>query len=121
MGRTSKMNVLVASRVRWTIAISSWTSAARRGRVAIEEALDDLGLEHDVREALGRPVVHRPGDVAAEVLLGGEDHPADAGRGGRGDGRAGTRPVVGSRSAGIASRASAIAATASRTRASPSR
>ena len=45
-----------------------------RGRVAIQEALHDLGLEHDVRQALGRPVVHGPGDVAAEVLLGRQDH-----------------------------------------------
>ena len=68
------MNVLVASSVRWTMAVSSLTSDRRRGGVALEQALDDLGLEHDVGEALGRPVVHRPGDVAAEVLLGRQHH-----------------------------------------------
>ena len=42
-------------------------------RVAFHEALDDLGLEDDVREALGGAVVHRPGDLPAQVLLCGED------------------------------------------------
>ena len=49
--------------------------ALGRSRVAGHEALHDLGLEDDVRQALGRAVVHRAGDLAAQVLLGAEDHP----------------------------------------------
>ena len=64
------MNVLVASSVCWTIATSWRTSPWRHGRVLGDEPLDDLGLEHDVGQALGRAVVHRPGDLAAQVLLG---------------------------------------------------
>ena len=45
----------------------------RLGRVAFKQPLDDLRLQHDVGQALGRPVVHSPGDLPAEVLLGGED------------------------------------------------
>src|SRR5439155_1048108 len=44
-------------------------------RIAAEQAIHDLGLEGDVRQALGRAVVHRPGDLAAEILLGVEDDP----------------------------------------------
>ncbi len=54
----------------------------RRGGIALEQPLRDLGLEHDVGQALGRPVVHLAGDLAAQVLLGGEDDPRD----GRGNG-----------------------------------
>ena len=79
IGRTSKMNDFVASSVCWTIA-TSWRTSPAPCRIALDEALDDLGLEHDVRQALGRPVVHRPGDLAAEVLLGIEDQPRDGGR-----------------------------------------
>ena len=50
------------------------------GRVAGDEPIDDLRLQDDVGQALGRPVVHRPGDLAAEVLLGGEHDPRHAGR-----------------------------------------
>ena len=49
--------------------------AAGAVRVAAEQPFHDLGLEDDVRQALGRPVVHRPGDLAAEILLGVEDDP----------------------------------------------
>ena len=44
------------------------------------EPLDDLRLEDDVRQALRGPVVHLAGDLAAHVLLGGEDHPGHARR-----------------------------------------
>ena len=37
-----------------------------RYRFGGDQPLYDLRLEHDVREALGRPVVHRPRDLAAE-------------------------------------------------------
>ena len=80
IGRTSKMNDLVASSVCWTIATSWRTSPLGAGRVGRHEALDDLGLEHDVGQALGRAVVHRPGDLAAQVLLGAEEQPRDRGR-----------------------------------------
>ena len=80
IGRTSKMNDFVASSVCWTIATSWRTSPLAPSRVAADEPLDDLGLEDDVRQALGRAVVHRPGDLAAEVLLGAQDDPGDAGR-----------------------------------------
>ena len=55
------------------------------------QALHDLRLEDDVGEALGRPVMHRPGDVTTQILLGGEDHPRHGRRHacGRLDGRAG--------------------------------
>ena len=66
------MNVLVASSVCWTIATSWRTSAPALRRILVDQALDDLGLEHDVGQALGGSVVHRPGDLAAEVLLGVE-------------------------------------------------
>ena len=51
--------------------------ALRQGRVLADEPLDDLGLEDDVGQALGRAVVHRPGDLAAQVLLGRQQHPRD--------------------------------------------
>jgi hypothetical protein len=63
------MNDLVASRVCWTIAMRADLGPGH-DRVAGHQAVHDLGLEHDVGEALGRAVVHRPGDLAAEVLLG---------------------------------------------------
>ena len=71
------MNDFVASSVCWTIATSSRTSPLRLLRVRADQPLDDLGLEHDVRQALGRPVVHRPGDLAPQVLLGAQDQPRD--------------------------------------------
>ena len=74
------MNDFVASSVCWTIATSWRTSPWAIAGSRASEPLDDLGLEDDVRQALGRAVVHRPGDVAAEVLLGAEDDPGDAGR-----------------------------------------
>ena len=74
------MNDFVASSVCWTIAASWRTSARAAAGSRSDEPLDDLGLEDDVGQALGRAVVHRPGDLAAEVLLGGQDHPPDGGR-----------------------------------------
>jgi hypothetical protein len=73
------MNVFVASRVRWTIATSCRPRPGLLGRLR-HEAIHDLGLEDDVGQALGRPVVHLPGDLAPQVFLGGEDHPRDPGR-----------------------------------------
>ena len=75
IGRTSKMNVFVASRVRWTIDDELARPRRRPRPDRVEQAFHDLGLEHDVRQALRRPVVHLPRDLAAQVLLGGEDHP----------------------------------------------
>ena len=75
IGRTSKMNDFVASRVCWTIEMSWRTSALRARRIAREQPLHDLRLQDDVREALCRPVVHRPGDLAAQILLGRQDDP----------------------------------------------
>ena len=49
--------------------------ARRGGRIARDEPLDDLGLEDDVREALGRAVVHGPRDLAAQILLRAQDQP----------------------------------------------
>ena len=69
------MNDFVASSVCWTIATSWRTSPPALAGSRRHEPLDDLGLEDDVGQALGRPVVHRPGDLAAEVLLGAEDQP----------------------------------------------
>ena len=66
------MNVFVASSVCWTISTSWWTSAAGAARILVDQALDDLGLEHDVGQALGGPVMHRARDLATEVLLGVE-------------------------------------------------
>ena len=43
--------------------------------VLAQEAFDDLGLEDDVRQALGRAIVHRPGDLTPEILLGGQHDP----------------------------------------------
>src|SRR5204863_921381 len=67
--------------------------AAGPVRIAPEQALHDLGLEDDVREALGWAVVHRASDLAAQVLLGVEHDPRHrrigiAGRELRGAGRA---------------------------------
>ena len=74
------MKDFVASRVCWTIATSCRTSAPGLARIGRHEPLDDLGLEHDVRQALGRSVVHRAGDLAAQVLLGTEQEARDGGR-----------------------------------------
>ncbi len=71
------MNDFVASRVCWTIATSWRTSPAARSGSLRDEPLHDLGLEDDVRQALGRAVVHRPGDLAAQVLLGAQEQPRD--------------------------------------------
>ena len=82
------MNDFVASSVCWTIETSWRTSPRAQLRVLRQESIDDLGLEDDVRQALGRPVVHRPGDIAAEILLGRQDDPRHAlGRRGLGRGR----------------------------------
>ena len=64
------MKVLVASSVCWTIEMSCWTSPDCGLGILADQALDDLCLEDDVGEALGRAVMHRPGDLAAQVLLG---------------------------------------------------
>ena len=45
----------------------------RRRWVALEQALDDLRLERDVGDALGRSVVHLARDLAAHLLLRGQD------------------------------------------------
>ena len=74
------MNDFVASRVDWTIAMSSRVSGLAASGSRGDQPVDDLGLEDDVGQALGGPVVHRPGDVAAEILLGREDHPGHRGR-----------------------------------------
>ena len=63
------MKVLVASSVCWTIATSWRISPCASAGSLRDEPLHDLGLEDDVGEALGRAVVHRPGDLAAQVLL----------------------------------------------------
>ena len=68
------MKPFVASRVCWTIWTRSRSSPFACVGIAIEQPLHDLGLERDVRERLRRPVVHRPRDLAAQVLLGVEDH-----------------------------------------------
>jgi len=49
-------------------------------RIAVHQTLHDLGLEDDVREALGGAVVHRPGDVAAQVLQGRLEEAVHGGR-----------------------------------------
>ena len=69
IGRTSKMNVFVASSACWTIATSSLSSCRGTRGVALEEALDDLCLKSDVGDALRRPVVHLACDLAAHLLL----------------------------------------------------
>ena len=46
---------------------------ARARGIALHEVLDDLGLEHDVGQALGGPIVHRAGDLASKILLRVED------------------------------------------------
>ena len=86
------MKVFVASSVCWTIATSWRTSPCAMRGIALHEALHDLGLEHDVGQALGRAVVHRPGDLAAQVLLGGEDDPRERGRQRPSSGVRGRRP-----------------------------
>ena len=73
------MKVLVASSVCWTICTSRPQLAPGHGRVALQEPVHDLGLEHDVGQRLRRPVVHGPGDLAAQVLLGGQDDPGQRG------------------------------------------
>ena len=80
IGRTSKMNDLVASSVCWTIATSWRTSSPALAGSVADEPLDDLRLEDDVGQALGRSVVHRPGDLAAEVLLRAEEQARDGRR-----------------------------------------
>ena len=102
IGRTSKMNDFVASSVCWTIATSWRTSPPAFAGSRRHEPLDDLGLEDDVRQALGRAVVHRPGDLAAEVLLGVEDQPRDGRRdAARVGGPRPPAPVLAGRAAGI--------------------
>ena len=74
------MNDLVASSVCWTMAIELADLVAGLGRVRRHEPLDDLGLEDDVGQALGGAVVHRPGDLATEVLLRAEEQARDGRR-----------------------------------------
>ena len=56
------------------LAARPWLGSRRH------QALDDLGLEDDVGQALGGAVVHRPGDLAAQVLLRVEHQPRDGRR-----------------------------------------
>ena len=49
-------------------------------RIAVQEPLHDLGLQNDVRQTLGRTVVHRPRDLTPHVLLRGEDQSRDGRR-----------------------------------------
>ena len=79
IGRTSKMKFLVASSVCWTIETSSCSSPVALVGSRVEQPLHDLRLEDDVGQRLGRPVVHRAGDLAAQVLLGGQDDARDGG------------------------------------------
>ena len=73
MGRTSKMNVFVASSACWTIAdeLVEFVRGARR--LALEEALNDLSLKRDIGDALRGSVVHLARDLATHLLLSGED------------------------------------------------
>ena len=71
IGRTSKMNSLVASSAWLTMRAQGFSSPGGARRRA-DEPLHDLRLERDVGEALRRPVVHLAGDLPAQLLLGAQ-------------------------------------------------